>query len=458
MWFEIFLGLVALFLALYVYVTKNFGRWKDLKIPYAKPSFPMGSFDFFFGGHIDIQSYEQHKKFENEKYFGHFMFGKPFIGVNDPDVLRLIQVKDFDHFVDRVDPSNNKKFFSGGETDQLWGKQLTSLTGEEWKDVRQAFSPIFTSGKMKHMMKFIQHVSNDLVGDLDAKAKAGNEFEAKSVFGKFSIDALASSAFGVNAESFKNEDSVFVKHAARIFKTKALDMLALAVRMIPGVPSIFTTLNISTTAPEATRFFVDIIKRTIKMRRQSNERKNDLIDLMLDAIKEDNITEEEEEPEDQYEKDMKMKKTGRRKQLDEDNIVATAMVLLVAGYDTTGMTLSYMAYQLSINPEVQQRLQEEIDEAFDEAGGKFPDYNVIQSLPYLDQVIHETLRFYTPIGMNLRAVEKDYKLPDSNIFLKKGDGITYNARFFHFNPKYWSHPDEFYPEHFSKEEKAARNP
>ena len=111
-----------------------------------------------------------------------------------------------------------------------------------------------------------------------------------------------------------------------------------------------------------------------------------------------------------------------------------------------------------MNPDIQERLQEEIDEAFDEAGGKFPDYNVIQSLPYLDQVIHETLRFYPPVGMNLRAVEKDYKLPDSNIFLKKGDGITYNARFFHFNPKYWSHPDEFYPEHFSKEEKAARNP
>ena len=47
--------------------------------------------------------------------------------------------------------------------------------------------------------------------------------------------------------------------------------------------------------------------------------------------------------------------------IDELSIVATTMVLLVAGYDTTGMTLYYLAYEMSKNPEVQKMLQEEID-------------------------------------------------------------------------------------------------
>ena len=38
-------------------------------------------------------------------------------------------------------------------------------------------------------------------------------------------------------------------------------------------------------------------------------------------------------------------------------VVATSLVLLVAGYDTTGMTLSFLAYELSQNQEVQARLQ-----------------------------------------------------------------------------------------------------
>jgi len=460
MWIEILLGLVALILALYVYVTKNFNRYKDLGVPYEKGVFPFGSYNFVTGEHFDIQSEKIHKKFENEKYFGHFMFGKPYVGINDPDVLKQIQVKDFDHFMDRTSPELNTKFFAGGDLDALWAKQLTSLGGEEWKEVRGAFTPIFTSGKLKGMMKFIMQVSEDLSNEFDKKAEAGEEFELKDVFGKFSLDALASSAFGVNGESFTNDKSVFVKHAKRVFQTKFMDVIHIIARMLPGSHHFYGALKINSTAPEATKFFRDVISQSIRMRRESKERKNDLIDLMLDVIKED--TKEEEvgdECEDQYEKDMKLNNNGkRRKQFDDDTVVATAMVLLVAGYDTTGLTLSYLGYQLSKNEEVQTRLQEEIDEAFEEAGGKFPDYSVIQSLPYLDMVIHETLRLYSPVGANLRNCNKDYKLPDSNIYLKKGDGLSYNARNLHRNPKYWSHPEEFYPEHFSKEEKANRNP
>ena len=66
------------------------------------------------------------------------------------------------------------------------------------------------------------------------------------------------------------------------------------------------------------------------------------------------------------------------------------------------MTLSYLSYELANNPEVQARLQEEIDEAFEDADDQFPDYSIIQSLPYLDMVIHETLRYHPPVGMNWR--------------------------------------------------------
>ena len=82
----------------------------------------------------------------------------------------------------------------------------------------------------------------------------------------------------------------------------------------------------------------------------------------------------------------------RNKTLDNNAIVSNLMLLLVVGYDTTGMTLSYLAYAMSKNPEVQEKLQQEIDKAFEESEEEFPDYNTIQNLPYLDMVIHETLR------------------------------------------------------------------
>ena len=57
--------------------------------------------------------------------------------------------------------------------------------------------------------------------------------------------------------------------------------------MFSGFPELLSFLKIDTNKPQETKFFKDVIMQTIKMRRESGERKNDLIDLMLDAIKED---------------------------------------------------------------------------------------------------------------------------------------------------------------------------
>ena len=83
----------------------------------------------------------------------------------------------------------------------------------------------------------------------------------------------------------QDKNSKFVDHAKRIFHQSNFDQLIWMLRMIPGVPDLFQLFNISTTAPKSTKFFIDIINQSIKMRRQENVRKNDLIDLMLDSIK-----------------------------------------------------------------------------------------------------------------------------------------------------------------------------
>ena len=111
---------------------------------------------------------------------------------------------------------------------------LTTVSGDVWKHVRTTFSPIFTSGKMKGMLKYIIHVSNGLVDELEKKCKLGEEFELKDVFGKFSLDCLASSAFGVDGESFTNKDSKFVRSAARMLEVSKFDMMIVSLRMIPG--------------------------------------------------------------------------------------------------------------------------------------------------------------------------------------------------------------------------------
>jgi len=329
--------------------------------------------------------------------------------------------------------------------------------------VRATFSPIFTSGKMKGMLGFVKTTADNLVNELDKFASSEEEAECKKVYGCYTMDGLASAAFGMDINSFeKGNNSLFTKYAESLFKMSAIEAILMAFKMtVPGFPYFLEGLNINIWKKKETKFFYEVILSTIKTRREGRqERRNDLVDLMMDSIKQDIKLEEDEKQEEQYEKDMKLEVDKKSKSMDEDVLVATAMIFMMAGYDTTATLLSYGSYALAKNPEAQTRLQEEVDEAFADADGgeEFPDYSVIQALPYLDMVVHETLRLYAPVPMNNREATMDYRIPGTEVHLKKGDLLSFSVEGLHRDPAHWSHPEEFYPEHFSKEEKATRSP
>ena len=282
----------------------------------------------------------------------------------------------------------------------------------------------------------------------------------QDVFGKFSLDTLASCAFGINPKSFEDDSNYFVKCAARIFTTTTLDGIKAMTRFLPWGSKIHQALGIDIWKPKETKFFIKVIKDTIAKRRETGTRRNDMIDLMIDCMKNIDISDVNDNTEsDQYENDMKMDhKKSKNKDITEDQVVATAMVLLVAGYDTTGMTLSFITYYLSQHPDAQTRLQEEIDEAFEDNNGKMPDYNTVIGLPYLEMCIFETLRMFSPVGVILRACVKPYTIPNTNIKLDKNDLILIPASGIHRDERFYPNPKQFNPENFSKEAKQSRSP
>ena len=243
-----------------------------------------------------------------------------------------------------------------------------------------------------------------------------------------------------------------------------MDNMLFLTRLIPGCQAIQKFFKINILKPKETRFLVKIIKDSIENRRKTGQRENDLIDLMIDCIQlEGDVSkidknEIEESHKDQYEKDMEMSHTVKNKQFNEDTIVATSLVLLVAGYDTTGMTLSFLSYELAKNPNIQEMLQEEIDQAFDENNGEMPEYSTIQGLPYLDACIHEALRLHTPVGNLFRACTSDYKLPGTDYTIRKNDLLSISAVGIHNDEKFYPNPSQFNPDNFSKEARQSRSP
>ena len=84
-----------------------------------------------------------------------------------------------------------------------------------------------------------------------------------------------------------------------------------------------------------------------------------MIDMMLDIMNEKDKEEVEGEM-DQYHRDMKFSHKKRRN-LTENDIISNLIILLIVGYDTTGMTLAFILYALAENTDVQEKLRREVD-------------------------------------------------------------------------------------------------
>lgn len=70
----------------------------------------------------------------------------------------------------------------------------------------------------------------------------------------------------------------------------------------------------------------------------------------------------------------------------DDDLVAQAVIFLLAGFDTVSTAMTFTLYELAAHPEIQDRLAKEIKEHDAQNGGKF-DFNSIQNMKYLDMVV-----------------------------------------------------------------------
>lgn len=114
-----------------------------------------------------------------------------------------------------------------------------------------------------------------------------------------------------------------------------------------------------------------------------------------------------------------------------------------------------MFHELALNPDIQQRLFTEIDNMKRELNGEPLTYEVIPKMKYLDMVVSETLRRWSPIPFLDRTCNQSYVLEnnDTKVKLEAGDTIFIPTYALHMDEKYFKKPCKFDPDRFSDENK-----
>ncbi|KIM65593.1 hypothetical protein SCLCIDRAFT_1157767 [Scleroderma citrinum Foug A] len=115
---------------------------------------------------------------------------------------------------------------------------------------------------------------------------------------------------------------------------------------------------------------------------------------------------------------LKAEDAGEDLHMSHEEITAQMKILLLAGYETTSTVLSWALLELARNPAIQAKLREELLAFSGE-----PTYDQLtNNLPYLDAVVHETLRVDSPITELTRIATEDDVIPLSEpVRTRSGD-------------------------------------
>lgn len=122
------------------------------------------------------------------------------------------------------------------------------------------------------------------------------------------------------------------------------------------------------------KFFTSLIAETIKTREEKNITRPDMLQLLIEARK-------REESADASKDEGVIKST-----LTIEDITAQALIFFLGGLDTVSNMLMFLSYELAVNPDIQERLLKEIDDALDECDGNLT-YEVLMNMKYLDMTI-----------------------------------------------------------------------
>ncbi|XKL67046.1 hypothetical protein PGB90_010466 [Kerria lacca] len=371
-----------------------------------------------------------YRAYPNNKFIGHYEVLKPTLLIKDPELIGEMFVKNFQSFHDRFSEQDRKDRIS---------QHVFTLAGSKWKQVRSKLVTTFSPVKLKMMYPILQRCSEILMSYVSEQPKTNQVIDAKDMTARYALDVIGCCAFGLEFNALNDPNSEFRKISKESSGSTTGNSIRRIIRLLDSTRLLKKLFNFHEISPKVDTFFFNLLKDTKELRENELITRNDFVQLMLD---------------------MRTKElaNGEKNVIFTDEIIASNMfVFFFAGFETISTTLSFCLYEMALNPEIQEKVRNEVERVRESHNGVI-DFDSLARLTYMEMVLEETLRKYPPAVSVFRVCTQPYEIPGSDMVLHPYDSVSIPIYSIHHDERYYENPKKFDPERFTEENKARRVP
>ncbi|KAF9209195.1 hypothetical protein BGZ59_010231 [Podila verticillata] len=349
------------------------------------------------------------------------LFGR-IILVNSPEIVEHVLKTNFNNYI------KGKIFYD--QLRDILGHGIFVSDGDAWRFHRKTASNVFTTRLYRQLVEgAFRDSANDLIGVLEhSQKRSQGPVDLQALFLKLTLDAFGKLTFGLEFNAMQSEGSNDFGDA--------FDYLTADVDARSANPFWFITDKFEPGKSAALSKAIGTLHKWAKMaitarRNETPEakeaRQRDLLDHFYSYTSDD----------------------GSR--LDDTTLEEIFINFMIAGRDTTAQQLTWQFYSLMSNPRIMKNLVKEVDLVL-QGSDTYTYETIMNELPYMKAVFHETLRLYPPVPKNVKTAVEDDVLP-GGVKVYKGDVIGISSYCLGRNKAVWGEDAElFVPERWLVDE------
>lgn len=328
-------------------------------------------------------------------------FGKKLVFSRDPAFAEYVLQKNQKNY--------RKSDIQTREMAKYLGHGLLTSEGEHWKKQRKLIQPAFHK---KQLVGLLDKMREAILEELKA-VQTQSPMDIFPVFNDLAFQTVVKALFSKAVGQREIKRLQYITEAAQ-------KMLVRELRQ-PYLSWWFQIHGDIAAHLELTQEARTILKKIIEQRKNSGEKEDDLLDMLLDARYEDGA------------------------QMTEQQLIDEILIFFTAGHETTSNALTFTSELLATHPNIQEKIYEEVTGARAEADSLF---QFLQQCPYTRQVVEEGMRLYPPAYFIDRVNLEDDEFEGKQY--EKGTSLLFSIYEIHRHPDFWENPAEFRPERFQK--------